>query len=45
MYERGDGFPQNIFFAADWYRKAADQGHLEALKRLQGLNLPDMRRR
>ena len=30
LYERGDGIPKNISESMSWYRKAANQGDVEA---------------
>jgi len=30
MYDLGEGVPQNASTAAEWYRKAAEQGHADA---------------
>lgn len=37
-YANGYGVPQDISEAVKWWRKAAEQGHPEAIKRLQELN-------
>lgn len=34
MFAKGDGVPKNDLLAAKWFRKAAEQGHLEAQFRL-----------
>ncbi|MCK5830805.1 MAG: sel1 repeat family protein [Methylococcales bacterium] len=33
-YESGDGIPRNLYVAADWYRKAAEQGNSFASEKL-----------
>ena len=37
-YVSGDGVPQDLSVAANWYRKAAEQGSMEAQIALQSLN-------
>ena len=37
MYEKGRGMPQDDAKAAEWYRKAAEQGDTVAKSNLQGL--------
>ena len=34
MYDHGEGVPQNLNDAAEWYRKAAEKGHVKAQYRL-----------
>ena len=34
-YETGDGVPKDLAEALNWYRKAAEQGHAEAQKKLR----------
>lgn len=34
IYEKGKGVPENDAVAVSWYRKAAEQGHVEAQKNL-----------
>ncbi|NIR59687.1 MAG: sel1 repeat family protein, partial [Gammaproteobacteria bacterium] len=34
MYAAGQGVPQDATQAVEWYRKAAEQGHADALSRL-----------
>jgi hypothetical protein len=34
MFEQGSGLAQSDVQAARWYRKAADQGHVQAMHKL-----------
>jgi hypothetical protein len=37
----GKGVPQNLLEATEWFRKAADSGHLKAVQVLSALQRPD----
>ena len=37
LYANGDGVPQDLAQAAEWYRKAAEQGYSRAIDALQRL--------
>ncbi len=38
LYENGKGVAQSYIRAAEWYRKAAEQGDEDAQKRLREIN-------
>ncbi|MBF0407735.1 MAG: sel1 repeat family protein [Candidatus Riflebacteria bacterium] len=42
MYENGDGVEKNLAEAEKYYKKAADSGHNEALRKLSDLMLDDV---
>jgi len=41
MYDKGYGVTENDRTAIKWYRKAADQGHTDAVRRLREMNGSD----